>query len=250
MIVNLSKWITASLLAVALLTSNPAHADSICTGIAGNLVANCGFENGSSAGPNSSTTPVGWTVTNPFTYEQVVNSASLVNSGSYAYRFGNFESQGAATIAQTIADIAGDDYTFSFFLLNEAGGESPNVQVQAFWDSTSGTPLLSLTNTAQPSSYTKYSFTVLGTGSDTITFSAYNDPAEFYLDDVSVVDAGPSVPPTPSAVPEPSSLALLVTGILGAAGTIRRRLVAWTVSFKPNREGHSAGVALSIASLV
>jgi hypothetical protein len=129
-------------------------------------------------------------------------------------------------MAQSFTDIAGDDYTFSFYLLNGAGGVTPNVQVQAFWDSTSGTPLLSLTNTTQPNPYTEYSFTVLGTGSDTITFSAYNDPAEFYLDDVSVVDAGPSVPPTPSAVPEPSSLALLVTGILGSAGMIRRRLVA------------------------
>jgi len=226
MIVNLSKLITASLLAVALLTSNPAHADSVCNGIAGNLVTNCGFENGSSAGPNSSITPAGWTVTNLFTYEQVVNTAQFVNSGSFAYRFGNFESQGASTMAQSFTDIAGDDYTFSFYLLNGAGGVTPNVQVQAFWDSTSGTPLLSLTNTTQPNPYTEYSFTVLGTGSDTITFSAYNDPAEFYLDDVSVVDAGPSVPPTPSAVPEPSSLALLVTGILGSAGMIRRRLVA------------------------
>jgi hypothetical protein len=34
----------------------------------------------------------------------------------------------------------------------------------------------------------------------------------------------PPPPPTPAPVPEPSSLGLLATGLLGAAGTVRRRL--------------------------
>ena len=64
--------------------------------------------------------------------------------------------------------------------------------------------------------YTEYSYTVTGTGSDTIEFLATNDSNYFFLDDVSV---------SPAAVtPEFSSLSLLCLGLVGFAARARRRL--------------------------
>jgi hypothetical protein len=79
--------------------------------------------------------------------------------------------------------------------------------------------LLDLTNTNVPTAWTEYSYSVTGTGSDTVTFTAYNNPDWFYLDDVEVVASGP----TASPVPEPGSAMLLGFGFVGVAiGYVRR----------------------------
>jgi hypothetical protein len=66
--------------------------------------------------------------------------------------------------------------------------------------------------------YTHVQFTALGAGSDTLTFASYQVPAFYYLDDVSALPASPT--------PEPSSILLFGTGLLGFGGILRRRLLA------------------------
>ena len=68
------------------------------------------------------------------------------------------------------------------------------------WD---GNVLYSDTNNAHH--YKPFNFTVVATGTDTLVFTAYNNPAFTYLDDVSLN----------AAVPEPSSFALLGLGGIG-----------------------------------
>jgi PEP-CTERM motif-containing protein len=68
--------------------------------------------------------------------------------------------------------------------------------------------------------YTKYTFNVTGfsgANSNLLEFVFRQDPAYWYLDDVSVVKTG---------TPEPASLLLFGSGILGLAGVIRRKLGA------------------------
>lgn len=171
--------------------------------------------------------PPSWNTAQWNSEEQIVTS--LVNSGSYALRIANDQGQGgplfsgAAILSQTFADTPGQTYNFSFYLLNGASGGGTGIQFQAFWDSTAGTPLLDITNSSTPTAWTKYSFNVAGTGSDTITFTSYNNPDWFYLDDVEVLGA------RPTAVPEPSSAMLFGLGLVGRAAfslrCIRRRVM-------------------------
>ncbi len=200
-----------SLLAVSPLLANTA---SICDNTPGNLVLNCGFEL-PYAGDGS--TPMDWTGSQFTGFEDVVNSP--VNSGTYSMRIANDEFQageplfnGAAIMSQTFTDTPGEQYTFEFYVLNADPGGA-DEQFQAFWgpssSPTSGTPLTAVGNSA-PDSWVLHTFTVTGTGSDTITFTSYNSPSFYYLDDVILVSNGVIATPEPAtAIPLALGLAAL-----------------------------------------
>ena len=188
---------------------------SICDSLPINLIQNCGFEKPYPGGVG--TVPTDWTGSDFTGFETVVTNPSQVNSGNQAMQIGNFKSQGAAVLSQSFADVSGTSYTFDFYLMNSAPNGA-NEQFQAFWgpssNPTGGSPLF--TDTGASGAYTLHTFTVTGTGSDTITFTAYNDPAEYYLDDVSVV--GQAL----GSVPEPGTMALLAIAVCGI-GLLKRR---------------------------
>jgi hypothetical protein len=118
---------------------------------------------------------------------------------------------GVGTLSESFSDIVGAQYTFSFWF---AGAGDFHSFFAAYWDSTQ---LLTLSSADTGGSWTQFSFTETGTGSDSISFQ-FVDFIQFEaLDNASVSGV---VTPTP----EPSSLILLATGVLGLDGVVRRKL--------------------------
>jgi hypothetical protein len=115
---------------------------------------------------------------------------------------------GDHTLSQTFADISGEMLAISFWYGSDGG--TPN-DVNVSWN---GVNIYSLVNMGDTRpDYNLYTFGVTATGSDTLMIGIRNDPSWQALDDVSV---------TPT--PEPGSLILMGSGLLGLAGVIRRKL--------------------------
>jgi hypothetical protein len=185
-------------LAVALIFSAPKT-------FAQNLVANGSFETGDFTG---------WTTGGNFEDTFVETGAFYQYTGAedglYYAALGPVASDG--TLSQTITDVAGQHYNFSFWF--NAVGDNPS-DFSASWD---GTQLLSLTNPTTGGVWTQYSYNVTGTGSDTLQFAFRDDPGYMALDNVSVSTSGGGT------TPEPSSILLLGTGLLTLGGMARRKL--------------------------
>ena len=191
--------LAVSALVVVLLVGAPAAFASP------NLVNNGSFETSDFTGWNVSSGSLEEVVSGPF---YVYSGAQ---DGNYYSVWGNIGGDGS--ISQTITDSPGTQYRFSFWFASV--GDDPS-DFSAMWNSDT---LLNLSDPNTGVNYTEFSYTVTGTGSDTITFNGRDDPEWMALDNVSVSQISPTTP-------EPSSLLLLGSGLLTIGGVIRRKLQA------------------------
>ena len=166
------------------------------------LVANGGFETGDFTG---------WTQTpaSSGSLFSVTSDPDFRHSGSWGAAFGavgNFDD----SISQTLSTNAGQHYTLTFWL----GHSSTDVQndFHVSWD---GSPVLDLVNVSS-FIFTEYTYDVKASSPSTdLRFSGREVPAWFALDDVSVTAA--------AAVPEPATMLLLGSGLIGLAGYGRKK---------------------------
>ena len=183
---KLTPWIAAGALVAATLLTPAANAAGIVNG---------SFETGDFTGwvPNEVSYPV-YIVTSP------------VQDGAYAAQIAGYAS-GPDTLSQTVATTLGQTYTLSFWYWQDGG--LPNG-FDASWNGTSVFSQVDIaggTNVA----YEHVAVSVVGTGSDLLRFTAYNDPAFTYVDNVSL------------SVPEPASWAMMLAGFGGMGMALRAR---------------------------
>jgi PEP-CTERM motif len=170
----------------------------LSTGARANLLLNGGFETGSFSGWTESGN-TGFTCVTASSCGGFTSGLSP-HSGSFFAALGPIGSNGF--LAQTFNDTVGQALNISFYLANSfAAGANLGDNFAVSFDSSSLSSLINL----PAQSYTLYSFTVIGTGHDTLTFGGFrNDGGFFGLDDVNV-----------AAVPEPSTWAMMILGFAG-----------------------------------
>jgi hypothetical protein len=194
------------LVALSLCVAGPAFAADVCN-VAGNIVANCGFENGaysSTLGGNTNgSVPNSWTPNAAFDLEPSFNNvSSFAYSGNSSLSIGNFDFQPVPALSQTLTDVSGSTYAGSLFV-DYGGGQGGDSG--AFLDvQINGTNVLALDDTVA-NGWNEYTFSFTGTGSDVLTLTGNTDPSEWFADSIVVTGA------LPATTPEPSSLLLLGT---------------------------------------
>lgn len=185
-------------LALALVTSCAASAT------AASLVTNGDFQTGNFSG---------WTVNSSSSFPwSIVNSSGnfYASTGCVGAQciIGSMSQQ--AYLYQDLSTVAGTTYNVSFDY-SPVGG--PTNELAVFFGATEIADLINV-----PASITTYSYSVLATGSTTrLEFLGRQDPSFDYLDNVSVNGAV-------GVTPEPETLALFGTGLVGLVGVARRKL--------------------------
>ena len=213
----MKKYITFTCIVACLFfCAAQSKASSVCDGVAGNLVANCGFETGDFTSWTLSGNDVPGEEGNLYGVEGTDPVDSIIpNSGSYQAFFATLDSN-ATKLSQDITTTAGDLYTITFWVAQDTASSSEygNELLASF----GGTSLVDDSDVVVEG-YTEYTYNVgpVSGSSNTLELTFGNGLGEFLLDDVSVVDNGPVV------TPEPDSLLLFGTGLLALVGVARRR---------------------------
>ena len=172
-----------------------------------NLVTNGGFEAGN-AGWSFSLNDCTGPIPDPGSLNAATGAIAYdtPHSGSQLMWFGAVGC--TPSVFQSLNTALGQTYDLNFWLQVATGYNNvPNFFEVAINNAT----LFSGQISNNPWQEMSYSFT--GTGSDVLQFSVNNAPGGTELDDVSVT----------SVTPEPASLVLLATGLLGMGGVLRRR---------------------------
>lgn len=194
-----------------------AKADVCNTGVnAGNIVSNCAFQTGDFTGwtlsghdvPTKLNVLYGVEMTDP------VYSQPPIAGSTYQAYFGDL-TVNATALSQDLSTISGRSYTISFYLYQ---GTTPTSEYPNSFEASFGATTLIGPSEIPVEDYTEYTYIETASSSSTdLSFTLGNDLGFFLLDDVSVT------PMISAPIPEPSTLLLAGTGLLGLMGLGLRR---------------------------
>jgi PEP-CTERM motif len=211
-----------AVLLVGTLGGRFASATSTCNGVSNNLVANCSFQS------DSFTSWTGSSTTDFFSFVASgdplapVGSQTPPSGQAFEAILGSFpppSNPGPDSLTQALTTVAGEDYTIEYDMLNTAA-PSLTSGTNSFEAEFGSDVLFNESEVPLSTGFTLFSFTGMATSSITdLTFLSDNAPGEFDLASISVA-------PDVAATPEPGSLILLGTALLGLAGLVSRRVVA------------------------
>lgn len=184
------------------------------------LVINGGFEQSATGNNNPTVFPPGWTDNDPSGFSGVDNTPGFQHSGAkYANLGGNSAPPNnppsvMGTLSQTLATVAGQAYTLSFWLANDGDGSGVESFQMMFGAITMTVTLAPNGGTFGP--YTQFTFAglVAPTNSTALQFKYQND-SYYRLDDVSVQG--------PGQVPDSGTTLLLALPALGALCVVYSR---------------------------
>ena len=202
----MQKKLVAAIVAgsLSVMAGEAGAAPSLCDGIAGNLVQNCGFEALDALGGPPSL----WTsgTNNRVQDTSFADPVGVVHSGNQGLAFGSVFATSA--LSQTLATNAGTLYDIHFWLnMNDLS----NSTVTLSWN---GTQIFNQSD-LPATGWTEFSLAETASSDATLlSFGLRQAPSWSGLDDVVVTAA--------TLVPEPGSLLLLGTSLLGL-GLLRRR---------------------------
>ena len=182
---SLKKIIKVAAFAIAL-TASAAHAE---------LVTNGNFETGNLSGFSVDPNGIGY----------VGVDSEAPRTGAFSAFFAGTDPASPDTISQTLATEIGATYHISFWLQSEADANPDSMFSASFGN----TLLVSLMN--DPGfAYRNFTYDlVASSASSVLSFTGYNAPTAYDLDDVSVTRVGSA------EVPEPGTAALLGLGFVG-----------------------------------
>ncbi len=172
-------------------------------------ISNGGFETGDFTG---------WTQFGDTSFDSVCQTSTCPYNfapyaGTYAASFGAVGD--TSGIFQNVATVVGQQYTLTFFLANQQSGGVPNYFQAQF-----GNADFSLSNFPVAFGWTEFQLTNVATSTSTLLeFTFRNDPGYWFLDNVGVTTGG-------GTTPEPGTLVLFGSGLLGIAGVVRRKFRA------------------------
>jgi hypothetical protein len=188
----------------------------------GNIVFNPGFEQGFTSWNNPGTAPSNWNdnPTFPFPHTGTMAANTDCFAGTSCLSGPN-----AAILYQDLTTVIGDVYVLSVWSVTTNDGQG-NATPNELWGMLGGNLVLDVVNQPGDSVYRQY-FSFAFTATDTTTrlqFSAYDVPANDFIDDV-CVDLNGADCGTATVAPEPTSWALVSVALLALVTARRMRLI-------------------------